>query len=258
MNDWIGWGPASPKLLTEIERQLRTGKVAPYELLCLVWQQPKQYYHDKYEAYRYLFEWFRVHAAISDLRRFKVQFFISFLALREHEPQGYLEWVRGKRDPRIFTRGLVNLESPRGEDLRAEAVRMLENVNSSMTSEEIANQAFNIIRKFPPPRLPLEASSQQIAEKAVKKALEQLKKVEGQITDAQKLANSRIDHPEKDEEVRGACNVIQEQIDKFKHDHHDLLSNRSNLGLVGEVAKLEKECKEISPKRSIESLVCLR
>ena len=249
----LGLAPAAPMLLTEIDKALRAGQKTPLELLHLVWQQPEAYYHEKHAAYVHLFHFFRVNAHMNAARRFTVQFFISFLALKEHVPQGYLEWARGKRNPGLFTKDLVRLETPSGEDLRAKAVKMLENVDS-MTLGEISNQAFMILREVQPPQLQPETSPRQIAEEAVENAMEQLKKIQGLIASAKSIADSRKDLPEKDSEVRGAQQTIQQKIDNFKENNEHLLSFHSNPDLCDQVAKLERQYKEISPQRSKEFL----
>ncbi len=90
----LGWGPALPMLVTQIDRALRTGRHVPYELVELVWTQPETQYQQKYDAYCFLMRFFQVNPAMTPQQRFAVQFFISYVALHDHVPQGFMERVR--------------------------------------------------------------------------------------------------------------------------------------------------------------------
>lgn len=247
------WGPALPMLVTQIDRALRSGEHEPYELVELVWTQPETRYQEKYEAYFFLLRFFQVNIVNSQMtaqRRFAVQFFISFAALQDHVQQGYVEWFRGRRDPRIFTAELLRL--PGQEGLRDRAVRLLENIRD-LTLSQIADEVLSIMTELQPPQmLQLEAPSEDLGEDPRQICQRGLSEIDSNIRNAELVAQNYMDQPDKDDEVRDHKETIQGKIYQLEADHPALLSPAldSDATLRQDVLDRKGRCEKIEPLRS--------
>eukprot|EP00435_Cladocopium_sp_Y103_P015988 s2782_g3.t4 len=256
----LGLRPAAWKLVYEIDRALREGEKTPYELVELVWQQPETDYSEKYYAYVLLFKFFQVQSNMTFENRFAVQFFISFVALKDHVPEsfpecllGCLPFSGGRRDPCIFIKGLVRLKEHQ-KDLHARAVRLLKHMNS-MTDRQITNETFSIMTELRPPQLeaPREAPREE-PRGVCKKGLEAIRRdIEKANLDAERWR----DMPEKDSEVNGFKQTIQKKIDQLKADHPTFLSSglEADTELCKDLHGREDDCRKIEPLRSKDLLL---
>ena len=222
----------------------------PYELVELVWTQPETKYHEKYEGYCFLMRFFQVNTEMTPQQRFAVQFFISYVALQDHVPQGFLEWVRGKRNPAIFTDELLKLP-PGQEHLRDRALKMLQNMGK-MTQGELITATCSIVAELQPPQLQLQLEAPGGVANPRETCKKGLKAIDDYIDNALLTAETERDKPEKDAQVTEMKARIREKIDQLKADHPALLSPEleSCIELRKTLLDQEGRCQKIEAQRS--------